>query len=108
MLTAAEFNTLLNATGVPVTWQQAKAPAAVKTIKAIDGTISKYNEALINTYGVGGKAIQVAASSIPVEPVKFDVFVSAVGERYVVDSVVVHKERNTGRVISFTCYCKGK
>lgn len=108
MLTLAEFRTLANATGIPAVWEQAQAPNQTAAIgKAIVQSTSKAAEPIVNAYGVNGKSIQVAAADLPTAPLKFDAFVVQ-GNRYVIDTVIEHKERGTGAVIHYTCYSRGR
>lgn len=109
MLTLAEFRTLANVLGVPVTWSQAKVPNAVAIVpKAIVQTLTKAAETIINAYGVNGFSVQVAANDLPVAPEKFDTFIDAEGRKIVIDTVVAYEERGTGVITHFTCYAKGK
>lgn len=109
MLTLTEFKMLAKATGQPVTWTQAKAPNATATIaRAIVQSTAKATESIINAYGVNGTSIQFSVADVPVEPEKFDAVVNATGERFVINDVIKHFERQSGALIYFTCYSKGK
>lgn len=109
MLTLAEFRLLANATGQPVTFTQAKAPNASASIsRAIVQSTRKSAEAIIQAYGVNGISVQVAADDVPVEPIKFDSFLLANGDRFVIDTVITHSERTSGVDTHYTCYCKGR
>jgi hypothetical protein len=109
MLTLSEFLRLADETGEPITWEPAKqtsAPVAIE--KAIVQSTSKSSEAIVNAYGVNGVSVQIAVNALPEAPQKFDTITTAESERFIVDTVIKHKERGNGAVSSYTCYCKGK
>ena len=102
MLSAGEFNQLVNAIGINAIWHQAKADTDTP-VKVVFSIISKKEETLVNAYGINGVQIQVAATATPI---KFDEF-KVNGESYTVDDVVPKHERGTGTITSYTCYARG-
>ena len=107
MLTESEFRALLDATGEPVVFNQAKVPNTVANVKAIVQPLTKDNEVIVNAYGVTGRSIQIAARDLPVVPEKFDV-VTCQGERHVIETVLPQHTRQTGTIAYFICYAKGR
>lgn len=109
MLTEQEFLALLAVTGEPVAWRQAKAPNATANVKAIVQTIgsSRSEEVIVNSFGVTGRSIQIAARDLPVAPEKFDE-ITCQGERHILEAVLPQHSRQTGTITYFLCYSKGK
>ena len=107
MLTIKEFRALLSMTGEPVNFTTTKEPVQSLSIYAIVQPVNARDEALINSYGVGSKSIQICALDIPVQPVKFDVVLCR-GERLVIDTVVPQHTRSNGLLCFYLCYVKGK
>lgn len=107
MLTIQEFRTLLSFTGEPVDFVTAKDPAKTAKLAAIIQPINTRDEGLLNSYGVGARTIQMAASDLPIAPVKFD-SVTSQGERLVIDTVIAQHTRGSGTISYYLCYCKGK
>lgn len=109
MLRRSEFDILSAFVGEPVTWNHAKGIETATLIPfAIVQSTTKNNEALVNAFGVAGKAIQIGEGTTPIPPEKFDIFLLADGAKFVIDSVVEHRERGTGVIQHYTCYCKGR
>lgn len=108
MLTAAEFSQLLGVLGEPVTLRQAKAPNATFQVMAIVQDTSKLGEAVVNAYGISGKQVQLAASTLSIVPEKFDIVTRANGERLVFDTVNIEHTRGSGAVAYYIAYSKGK
>ena len=106
MLTATEFQTLINITGEPVEVHQAKPPKTVSKVPAIVQSTSKSHETIVAAYGLGGKSFQFASADVV--PTRLDQIILASGERFTIDEVVKHYERGTGALSSTTCYCKGR
>jgi hypothetical protein len=107
MLTVLEFIQLREVLGIPITYTTAKPPVVVKNLKAIVQPVNSRDEALVNSYGVGAKTIQILASDLPIAPLKFDT-VLCQNERMVIDTVVTQNTRGTGAISFYLCYVKGK
>lgn len=108
MLTAGEFGQLLAIVGEPVTFHQAKAPQAVQAIRAIVQSNAKAPDSVINSFGVNGRTVQMAAAGFAVPPEKFDWVTLANGERWVFEMVDPQHERGSGAITYWIGYCKGK
>lgn len=108
MLTLAEFQQLASAVGEPVVFHQTKAPQAVVNIpRAIVQDMGKKDEVLINSYGVTGKTVQIAANLLPAPPEKFD-YIMRGAEKLVFENVNIEHSRQTGAVTYYVCFVKGK
>ena len=107
MLTATEFNALLDVAGEPVTYRQAKSPQATYSIRAIVQDMSRAPEAIVNAYGLAGRSVQFIGQGFAVPPEKFDSVTRANGERITLDLVNPQLQRGTGTVAYHVAYGKG-
>ena len=110
MLTAIEFNQLLAAVGEPVTFVQAKPPAATVATHAIVQDIgqnsSRASEAIVNAYGLTGRSVQMNMTGLAVPPEKFDTIIRSNGERITLDIVNPEHARVSGTVSYYIAYGK--
>lgn len=109
MLTPTEFDFLARRTGEPLTFTQVKAPGnSISIPYGIVQDLSRAPEMIINSFGINGRSIQIAAADFgAVIPERFDVIERANGERYTLDAVHAEHQRGGG-VSYYICYAKGK
>lgn len=98
MLTAAEFKSLAQVLGEPVTFRQAKAPNATYSVRAIVQDMSRAPEPVVNALGLSGRMVQFSCDGFLVKPEKFDQVTRASGERITIDLVNMEAERGTGAI----------
>lgn len=106
MLTATEFNQLLATVGEPVTFVQAKPPAASVTTRAIVQDMGRAPEAVVNAYGLTGRSVQMNMTGLAVPPEKFDAIIRSNGERITLDIVNPEHARGSGAVSYYIAYGK--
>ena len=103
----ASYEKVIDLLGVVASLQHVKPPSTtVANIKVGFSSISKDDQALVNSYGVGGKVITIKAADVTaLAPVKFD-RVTVGTEAYTIDAVVpVHLPG--GAVVGYRCFVKG-
>jgi hypothetical protein len=103
----AEFNAIIDNLGAPGSHEMAKAPGTITPITKIAmQSIGRSEESLVNAYGVDGRRIHIKASSLPIPPEKFDVFIIGT-QRHAVADVQPKLEAGTGLIMGYQCFCKG-
>jgi hypothetical protein len=104
-----EFDAHVNVLGVPGSHRTVATPEVVTALdKVLCGSIGRVATELplVNAYGITARQIHIKASSLLVEPVKFDV-VTVGGKDYVLEAVLPKLEVGTGIVMGWVCYSVG-